>query len=81
MVALAEREFEYCLNNGIPFVMLSHFHGLAYDGGTGYVIHEKILTKLLSTGRAEALTMSELHARVIQSLDQTADKPEHTLRF
>lgn len=61
---LAVEEFNLCWENGYPFVLVSHWHGLERDGtDTGYKVHEKLISYLLESGKAEFITMSHLYER------------------
>lgn len=65
MVDLAMREFDYYYENDMPMIICSHHHGLDHNNGSGYAVHEKLIPKLLATGRVEPMGMAELHARTI----------------
>ncbi len=64
-VELGWRHFEDCLENQWPFVLVSHWHGLEHAGGTGYRVHEKLLDRIMASGRAHPMTLSEYHQRVL----------------
>jgi peptidoglycan/xylan/chitin deacetylase (PgdA/CDA1 family) len=53
-----------CVENNHPFDLVSHPQGLAYQGGTGYEVHQKLLTRIFETGQAEPMTLGEYYARV-----------------
>jgi|ERR1051326_7353207 peptidoglycan/xylan/chitin deacetylase (PgdA/CDA1 family) len=63
MVGLGLQEFDYCHERDIPFLLVSHWHGLERNGGTGYAVHEKLLGQLIQSGKAEPICMSELARR------------------
>ncbi|MFP4028518.1 MAG: polysaccharide deacetylase family protein [Candidatus Brocadiia bacterium] len=60
MVDLAMREFEFCREQGVPFVMVSHWHGLARNEDSGYAVHRKLLPKILESGYARPVTISQM---------------------
>ncbi|HWL52881.1 MAG TPA: DUF2334 domain-containing protein [Chthoniobacteraceae bacterium] len=70
MVKLACEEFAVYRKRGDPMLIVSHCHGLEYRGdaggapphptGTGYAIHETLLTMLMETGEAAFMGMNEL---------------------
>jgi len=57
MVALGLEEFGWCYQRDLPFVMLSHWPGLARDDGAGYEVHRRFLRKIHESGKARFLTM------------------------
>jgi len=60
MVELAVREFDFCCEQRVPFVMVSHWHGLARNEDAGYAVHRRFLGRTREGGRAEFLAMSQL---------------------
>lgn len=75
MVELGLQEFAYCHQRGIPFLLLSHYHGLENNNNSGYAVHEQLLTRLLKDGHAEPLRMSELHRRFAADQGKIAVPP------
>jgi peptidoglycan/xylan/chitin deacetylase (PgdA/CDA1 family) len=66
MVELWVGEFEQFAQRGWPMNVVSHHHGLEWDGGSGYAVHAEALTRLQATGRAEFIGMVELHRRTLE---------------
>jgi len=71
MVGLGLDEFHVYLERRHPMVIVSHWHGLEwrgttspdeepFPGGTGYAVHEKLITAILATGSARFTGMREL---------------------
>ncbi len=75
MVALGLEHHRHLTRLGDPHLLLSHPHGLAFEGaldgrpplasGTGYAVHEKLLPLLIKGGEAEFIGMKELLARTV----------------
>ncbi|MCX5660175.1 MAG: DUF2334 domain-containing protein [Planctomycetota bacterium] len=63
MVGLGVREFELMHERNLPFMPVSHWHGLERNGDTGYAVHEKMLPKIVKSGKAEPMGMAELLKR------------------
>ena len=63
MVELGWREFQYCHERKAPFLLVSHWHGLEHNEGSGYAVHERLLPRILKSGMAEPMNFSQLHAR------------------
>lgn len=73
MADLALKEFEIYYERRDPMLILSHFHGLEYEGaanghpshpqGTGYAVHEIFLPALLADKRVEFMGMKELSSQ------------------
>jgi hypothetical protein len=63
MVDLAWREFLHCHEKGFPFIMVSHWHGLERNGGTGYAVHERLVPRILQSGKAEPMGFARLASR------------------
>jgi hypothetical protein len=57
--------WEECARRELPFVLCSHHFALAHEGGTGYAIHEKLIERILATGRAEPMTLSGYRRRLL----------------
>jgi hypothetical protein len=47
-----------------PFVLVSHHHGLEAHGGTGYQVHERLLTRILESGEARMTTLHALYQEI-----------------
>lgn len=60
MVDLGFREFEKCREQGIPFVMVCHWHGLERNDNSGYEVHRRLLPRIAESGNAEFMTLSAL---------------------
>jgi peptidoglycan/xylan/chitin deacetylase (PgdA/CDA1 family) len=60
MVDLAMREFEFCHERDLPFIPICHFHGLARNDDSGYAVHRALLPRILESGKAELMTMSQI---------------------
>jgi len=61
---LAVEEFNLCWSNGYPFVFVSHWHGLERDGtNTGYKVHQKFITYIIESERADFMTVEELYEK------------------
>jgi hypothetical protein len=63
-VELGWRLWLECLAAGVPYHLVSHFHGLERNGGTGYTVHRKLLRRILDTGEAEPMTVGQYQVRV-----------------
>ncbi len=59
MVKLALREFDWCYEKQIPFIMVSHWHGLEKNNASGYRVHRTFLDQVRETGKAEFMTLNE----------------------
>ena len=66
MVELGVREFAYCRERGIPFVMVSHWHGLERNEHSGYAVHRRLLPRIREAGGAEFMTMSKLYEKACE---------------
>jgi len=63
-INLAMEEFNLCWEKGYPFVVVSHWHRLEKDGiDTGYKIHQKFLTSIIETEKAEFMTLEQIYSR------------------
>ncbi len=67
MVDLAMREMRHYHAHGWPFIICLHWHGLANFNDSGYAVHDKLLTQLLSSGQLQPMGMADLHHAVVQS--------------
>jgi peptidoglycan/xylan/chitin deacetylase (PgdA/CDA1 family) len=76
-VELGWRLWEECRQAGVAFHLVSHFHGLERNGGTGYAVHEKLLPRILATGQAEPMTAGEYQQRVRRGEFPLADPQRH----
>lgn len=63
-VELGWRHWQNCVEKRFPYLLCSHHFALAHEGGTGYAIHEKLIERILATGQAEPMTLTEYHRRV-----------------
>ena len=63
MVNLAREEFGCCRQRDIPFCMVSHWHGLEYDRGSGYAVHYRFLAGIRESGQAEFMGADALYSR------------------
>ena len=67
-VELGWRHFNIAVERQDPFITLGHQHGLACDGNppewanTGYKAHEILIRRIIESGKAKFMTMSQLHA-------------------
>lgn len=66
MVELALAEFSWCHERNLPFVMVSHWPGLAFGDGAGYEVHRRFLRKIRESGKAEFLTVNQLFEREVR---------------
>lgn len=73
-LGLAIKSFEHCYENGLPCNMVSHWHGLERNGDTGYRVQERFLEIVLSSGKAEPMTLGQFHACVQAGQVPTAEK-------
>ncbi len=64
-VRYGKRSWDRCMQEGWPFVLCSHYHGLQYNQDSGYRVHEAVLDYIFSTGQAEPMTLSQYYARVV----------------
>lgn len=62
MVRLGQEEHAHHAAHGSPFVLVSHWHGLEHEGGTGYAVHEQLLPWLQAGDRSRFVGMSALAA-------------------
>jgi peptidoglycan/xylan/chitin deacetylase (PgdA/CDA1 family) len=72
-VELGWQLWQKCVEKRFPFLLVSHYFALAHDEGTGYAIHEKLLPRILDTGLAEPMTISEYHRRILAGEFPMAD--------
>jgi hypothetical protein len=63
MVDLGLRECQWYHERGLPMLIVSHWHGLERNGGTGYAVHARLLAKLLADGCVQPMGMTGLHQR------------------
>jgi hypothetical protein len=75
-VDLGWQHWQKCVERRFPFLLVSHHFALAHDEGTGYAIHEKLLPRILDTGLAEPMTISEYYRRVEAGEFPMADKAD-----
>lgn len=69
MVDLALAEFAWCYDRNLPFVMVSHWPGLAFGNGAGYEVHRRFLRQIRESGKAEFLTLNQLFDRGVKTVD------------
>lgn len=75
MAQLAVDEFNICHENDWPFIAVSHWHGLERNDDSGYAVHERLIPRLLESGKAEPLGVIEMHRRARAALDEAAKTP------
>jgi peptidoglycan/xylan/chitin deacetylase (PgdA/CDA1 family) len=75
-VELGWQHWQECLRRRAPFILVSHFFGLEHDEGAGFEIHDKLLRRILATGQAQPLTMSEYHRQLHAGHWPWAEKSE-----
>lgn len=68
MADLGYLEFELMHAKGLPFMPVSHWHGLERNGDTGYAVHEQLLPRIVKSGLAEPMGLAELHRRTKPTL-------------
>jgi hypothetical protein len=62
-VDLGMHDLAHHVKHNVPFVMVSHFHGLARNNDAGYAVHEKLLPKIIDSGDVELTSMVPLMER------------------
>ncbi len=67
MADLGWNEFCFCHQQKAPFTLVSHWHGLEYEGGTGYRVHERLVSRILQSGMAEPMGFAGLLKRYSSS--------------
>jgi peptidoglycan/xylan/chitin deacetylase (PgdA/CDA1 family) len=75
MAQLAVDEFNICHENDWPFICVSHWHGLERFEHSGYAVHERMIPRILETGKAEAIGIIEMHRRARAELEAQAAEP------
>jgi hypothetical protein len=68
MVDLAMQELDYYHQRQWPMIICSHWHGLAWDDGAGYAVHEQLLSAVIESGKAIPMTFGQLHRAVAVEL-------------
>ena len=63
-VELGWKLWQLCLERNAPYHLVCHWHGLEHEGGTGYAVHEKLLPRILASGQAEPIVLSEYYDRL-----------------
>lgn len=63
MSNLGMEEFAYCHERGIPFMMVCHWHGLARNDDSGYAVHQRLLPRIIESGKAELMAAGALYQR------------------
>ena len=63
-VELGWKLWKLCVERNCQYHLVSHYHALEYDGGTGYAVHEKLIPRILESGQAEPMTVSEYYNRI-----------------
>jgi hypothetical protein len=71
MVALGWEEFNYCHQKKVPFILMSHWHGLEQNNNSGYAVHEKLIPLILESGLAEPMSFSTLLGHLNKKHDAT----------
>ncbi len=66
-----------CRNRGYPFVPVSHWTSLEHGERVGYRIHETVIQKILDTGQAEPMTLSQYYERLCADEFEIAPKEEY----
>ena len=64
-VELGWRHWLKCVEEGWPYVLVSHPQMLEHDEDVGYRIHEQLLGRILKTGQAIPMTMHQYYEQVI----------------
>lgn len=75
-VDLGWQLWQKCVERSFPFTLVSHYFALAHDQDAGYAIHEKLIPRILDTGLAEPMTISEYHRRIEAGEFPMADKAD-----
>lgn len=60
-VELGWRHWQECVKRGAPYVLVSHYFGLEHDEGAGYEIHRRMLARILASGQAAPMTLSQYY--------------------
>jgi peptidoglycan/xylan/chitin deacetylase (PgdA/CDA1 family) len=72
-IKLGFKEFNLCHKKNIPFVTVTHWHGLEKNNNSGYRVQEKLLKKILDTGKATPVTVSQLYKKY-----KSGSRPQQT---
>ena len=64
-----------CVEEGWPFIVCSHWHGLEANHDTGYRVHERLLDTIMGSGRADPMTLGEYHRKLLAG-EYPLDPPE-----
>ncbi len=64
-IELGWQQWQECVKNNWPYVMISHWHGLERNEETGYKIHRILLERILSTNQAEPITLTQYYEGLI----------------
>ncbi len=75
-IELGWRQWQECVKNNWPYVMISHWHGLERNGGTGYKIHRILLDRILNTNQAEPVTLTQYYEGLIGGKYPLAESDE-----
>jgi hypothetical protein len=72
-VELGWQHWQECVERKLPFVLVSHPFGLehlsdAEYSGTGYEVHEKLLPRILESGHAAPMTLTEYYDGIERGL-------------
>ena len=62
---LGWRMWKTCVNRELPYLLVCHPQQLEYNGGTGYSVHSKLLPRILSSGNAAPMTMTEYYDQLL----------------
>lgn len=63
-VGLGWQHWTKCVQEGWPFILVSHPFALRHEGGTGFRIHEKLIGRILDSGRALPMSLNQYHDRI-----------------
>lgn len=63
-VELGWKMWEMCVEKNDPYLLVSHPFALEHQEGTGYAIHDKLISRIMETGMAQPMTLQEYHTRV-----------------
>jgi peptidoglycan/xylan/chitin deacetylase (PgdA/CDA1 family) len=74
---LGWKHWQECVRRNLPYVLVSHPFALKHDGGTGYAVHAKLIPRILDSGQAQPMTLSEYYAH-IESGEYSCAAPEES---
>lgn len=61
---LGWRLWETCIEHQVPFHLVCHPQELRREGGVGYAIHNKLLPRILDSGKAVPMTVNEYYRQL-----------------